>query len=211
LNVLGTRIVAWSKSSYQKKNAELHRLASEERTSLGLRQREKLTQLEDWAHWHPVNSDDLLPTSLGNILRARERSPQRKYGLDALVCWPRLWSLLPEHVRTDLANARSSLDRLAELWLWGLLFLLWVFLTPWAALIGLLWMFITYRMASQAAMAYGDLLESVFDLYRFSLYDAMGWPRPKNTKEEKDLGAQLTEYLWRGTLPKQLTYQSTKK
>ncbi len=108
----------------------------------------------------------------------------------------------------DLVNARSSLDRLVELWFWGLLFLVWAVLTPWAVVISLLWMMITYGMARQAAMAYGDLLETAFDLYRFLLYDAMGWSRPKNSVDEKDLGAQMTEYLWRGTLPKKLTYQS---
>jgi hypothetical protein len=128
-----------------------------------------------------------------------------------VICWPRLWPLLPENVRTDLTNARSSLDRLVELWFWGLLFLLWAFWTSWAVIIGLLWMVMTYGMALQSAMAYGDLLESAFDLHRFSLYDAMNWPRPKNTQEEKVLGAQLTEYLWRGTLPKKLTYNSKAK
>jgi hypothetical protein len=68
-------------------------------------------------------------------------------------------------------------------------------------------MFMTYGMACQSAMSYGDLLESAFDLHRFSLYDALRWPRPENSSAEKALGHQLTEYLWRGTLPKPLMYQ----
>lgn len=206
-NYLGLGIVALQRPYFQKKYDELRRLASSDQKNLDPRQRERLIQLDAWAHSHPVKTANLLPTALGNVLRARELSPERKYGLDAIVCWPRLWPLLPENVRTDLANARSSLDRLAELWFWGMLFLLWAFLTPWAVLVGLLWMLMTYTMAHQSAMAYGDLLESAFDLYRFSLYDAIGWSRPKNTQEEKVLGAQLTEYLWRGTLPKPLTYK----
>jgi hypothetical protein len=110
-------------------------------------------------------------------------------------------------VRTDLTEARSSLDRLVELWFWGLLFLLWTSWTAWALFIGLLWMILIYGMALQAAMAYGDLLESAFDLYRLSLYEAMGWPRPTNNEEEKVLGSQLTEFLWRGTLPVRLIYK----
>jgi hypothetical protein len=206
---LSARIVDWRRPRYEKQYDELRRLASEDSESLDPGQRDKLIWLDMWAHWQPVRTDDLLPTSLGNILRARERSPGRKYGLDAIVCWPRLWVLLPEHVRTDLANARSSLDRLAELWFWGLLFSFWAFwTTPWAVAISLVWMAVTYWLALQAAMTYGDLLETAFDLHRFSLYDAMGWPRPKNSQEEKALGAQLTEYLWRGTLPRKLTYRS---
>lgn len=206
LNYLGLGVVALMKPHFQRKYDELRRLATEDQKKLDARQREKLIQLDTWAHWHPVKTGDLLPTALGNILRARERSPERKYGLDAIVCWPRLWLLLPENVRADLMNARFSLDRLAELWFWGMLFLLWSFWTPWAVVIALVWMFMTYALACQSAMAYGDLLESAFDLYRFLLYDAMGWSRPRSTQDESALGAQLTEYLWRGTLPKPLTY-----
>jgi hypothetical protein len=201
-------IVALRKLRFEKKYTELRRLAAQDKKDLSPKHRAKLVSLDLWAHRHPVDPKDLLPTALGNILRAREFSPERKYGLDAIICWPRLWSLLPENVQTDLANARVSLDRLAELWFWGLLFLLWAFLTPWSLFIAFLWMAITYGMACQSAMAYGDLLESAFDLHRLLLYDAMGWPRPKNTQEEKALGAQLTEYLWRGTLSKPLTYRS---
>jgi hypothetical protein len=190
---------------------ELYRLVSEDRKNLSPTQRDRLIELEIWAHWRPVNAKDLLSTTLGNIMRARERSPERRYGLDAIICWPRLWSLLPENIRVDLANARSTLDRLVELWFWGLLFLLWTFWVPWAALISLLWITIIYGIACQAAMSYGELLEASFDLHRFSLYDVMGWPRPKNTQEEIKLGNQLTEYLWRGTLSKAVTYQSRKE
>ena len=210
LNYLGIALVAIQKKTYKKKYAELNDLMKElaAKGKLDSRQLEKLTKLDVWAHTQPVSTEELLPLPLGNILRARERTPERKYGLDPIICWPRMWSLLPENVRTDLASARSSLDRLAELCFWGLLFALWIFLTPWAIVIGLLWVFITYRMACQAAMSYGDLLEAAFDLHRFSLYDAMNWPRPKNSEEEQVLGVQLTEYLWRGTLPDSKMYQS---
>jgi hypothetical protein len=114
-------------------------------------------------------------------------------------------------MRTDLANARSSLDRLVELWFWGLLFLLWTFWTPWAMVIGLLWMIVTYGTALQSAMAYGDLLETAFDLRRLSLYDSIGWPRPLTSENEKVLGARLTEFLWRGTLSEPVTYQVQKE
>lgn len=212
-NYLGLGIVALRKPSYHKKYDELRRLMkdSEEPGKLSAIQREKLNSLDLWAHWQPVSAKDLLSTTLGNKMRARERSPERKYGLDAIICWPRLWPLLPENVRSDLANARSTLDRLAELWFWGLLSLLWAFWTPWVVIISVLWMAITYGMACLAAMAYGELLEAVFDLHRFLLYDALGWPRPKDTQDEKVVGAQLTEYLWRGTLPALVTYPAKGK
>lgn len=210
-NYLGLGIISLRKRSFQKKTARLRRLASTDQKTLDIKQLEERTALEIWAHWHPVNSKDLLPTDLGNILRAREYSPNRKYGLDAIICWPRLWPLLPENVRTDLSNARSTLDRLAELWFWGLLSLLWACWFHWAVVISIIWLFIAYKMACQSAMSYGELLESAFDLHRFSLYDALNWPRPRNTKEEQAFGAQLTEYLWRGTLLTPIKYVEKSK
>jgi hypothetical protein len=206
LRYLRLGIVAMRQQDYQKIMADLRRLASEEPKKLDPAQRDRLIELELWAHWQPANVKDLLPTDFGNIMRARERSPERFYSLDAIICWPRLWLLLPETTRTDLTNTRATLDRLAEFWFWGLLSLLWAIWLPWTGIISLLWMFVAYRMACQAAMAYGELLEAAFNLHRFLLYDALGWPRPQNTQEEHALGAQLTEYLWRGTLPAPVTY-----
>jgi hypothetical protein len=212
-NYMGLKVSAWRTPSYQKKYAELRSLmkAMEEHGELDASQQERVVSLDVWAHRRPVKAKDLLPTRLGNILRAREQSPERKYGLDAIICWPRLWPLLPENVRSDLSGARLNLDRLVEFWFWGLLFLLWTFLIPWAVVISLLWMFIAYSMACQSALSYGDLLESAFDLHRFLLYDALGWARPENTQVEKTMGCELNEFLWRGTLSQQVTYKHSPK
>ncbi|MBI5965470.1 MAG: hypothetical protein HY863_18490 [Chloroflexi bacterium] len=206
-NYLGLGIIALRRSVFKKKYDELRHLKeAESKRELNAKQSEKLIKLDIWAHWLPAKANEMLPTALGNILRSRERSPESRYGLDAVVCWPRLWPLLPENVRNDLDMVRSTLDRLVELWFWGLLFFLWAYWTPWAVVIGLLWMILTYGTSLQAAMAYGDLLESAFDLHRLLLYSAMGWPRPANSEEEKALGIQLTEFLWRGTLHEPLIY-----
>jgi len=205
-NHVARAIVALRRDPFSKKYEQLRELkALESKDGFDHKQRKKLIELDSWAHWHPAKADDLLATSLGNTLRSREQSSERKYGLDAVVCFPRLWFLLPENVRGDLEAARSSLDRLVELWYWGLLFLLWTLLTPWAVVISVLWMVLIYSMAIQSAMTYGDLLESAFDLHRLSLYDSLGWPRPRNAHEEKSEGLMLTEFLWRGTLPEAIT------
>jgi hypothetical protein len=208
IHYLRPGIVTIRKWVYQRRMTELHELASVDRKKLSLAKNDRLIELEVWAHWQPVNARDLLPTALGNIMRARERSTDRKYGLDGIICWPRLWPLLPENLRSDLINARSVLDRLVELWFWGLLFWIWSIWMPWAVVIGLLWMLTTYWIACQAAMAYGELMETAFDLHRFSLYEMLGWPLPQSTQDEHTLGAQLTEYLWRGTLPAPITYRA---
>jgi hypothetical protein len=143
----------------------------------------------------------LLPTRLGNILRASEDRCAMKYGLDAIICWPRLWLVLPEEVKTELSAARSGLNLNARLWLWSVLFLLWapIFGVWWPLPLGVGAAWLAQRWMVQAAQVYGDLVESAFDLYRFALYGALHWPLPTNPAEEQAMGRELTEYLWHGS------------
>ena len=165
---------------------------------------EKQAQVDYQRHWLPSQAQFLMPTELGNILRAAELRPEAKYGLNAVVCWPHLWMLLPDHPRNDLQEARASLNTAARVWLWGLLFWVWAFFgfwTPWALLalpIGFFTMLFAYRWSLSAARSYGDLLDAAFDLYRDELYKALRWPLPEDSESEKEMGKQLSEYLWRG-------------
>ncbi|MEW6497219.1 MAG: hypothetical protein AB1589_32660 [Cyanobacteriota bacterium] len=141
----------------------------------------------------------LMPTRLGNLLRAAEEQPLNKYGLDAVICWPRLWLVLPDDVRKELQESRSELNSAARIWLWGLLFLVWTMWTPWAIIVALLCAMFAYRWMLSATETYADLLESAFDLHRTALYQSLRWPLPANPAEELQMGRQLTEYLWRGS------------
>jgi hypothetical protein len=204
-NHLAFGIVSRSQNNFRRQYGRLRGL-KENGKVLTAAEQDELARLEVWAHRHPPSEKDLLPTGLGNIMRARELASGRKYGLDAVVCWPRLWCTLPECERENLTTARAALNQQAELWLWGALFFVWTVLTPWALLISLVWMILAYRMAVQTAAVYGDLLETAFDLHRFALYDALGWPRPEDSEEEKTMGAQLSEFLWRGTTYNKIQY-----
>ena len=149
----------------------------------------------------PPDTGRLLPTRLGNILRSAEDRCAEKYGLDAIICWPRLWLLLPDAVKAELSAARDALNLTARLWLWGLLFLLWapVFCVWWPLPLGLVTAWLSYRWMLQAAQVYGDLLESAFDLYRFQLYESLRWPMPKTPAQERAFGEKITDYLWHGS------------
>lgn len=129
-----------------------------------------------------------------------------KYGLNSTVCWPRLWCLLSECQKESLTSSRAALNQSAELWLWGLLFILWTTRSYLAVPISLLWMLVAYRLALQTAAVYGDLVETAFDVHRFALYDALGWERPRDSDEEKIRGKQLSEFLFRGTTKEKIQY-----
>ncbi|MGF1515315.1 MAG: hypothetical protein ACFB5Z_16665 [Elainellaceae cyanobacterium] len=153
----------------------------------------------------PPQRSRQMPLRLGNILRAAEMQPQNKYGLDAIVCWPRLWMVLPDEVKDALQQARSDLNTAARVWLWGTLFLAWFFVwrwTWWVIPVGLGTAWFAHRWMLLAASTYGELLESAFDLHRFKLYEALHWPLPKTPEEEQSSGKLLTQYLWRGSRSK---------
>ena len=162
-------------------------------------QQSKFAQL-DWQLMHRPLFSQLMPTRLGNILRAAEQRPLERYGLDAIVCWSRLWLLLPDAVKKDLQEARADLNTAARVWLWSLLFIGWVALGAWwAAPIGILSaLFAYYSWALDAARTYGELIEAAFDLHRHLLYQSLRWNLPADPEVERRVGKELTAYLWRG-------------
>ena len=158
----------------------------------------RLNKAEDRIGYAPRQPHQLMPTRLGNILRASERRPRARYGLETVYVWPRLWLLLPEQAREDVANAREALNSSVRLVAWGLLFILWSWVAWWAFIPGLLVAVVAYHWAMNQAKTYGDLLVACFDLYRFDLYRALHWPLPANSATEKSHGERLTQYLYRG-------------
>ncbi len=157
-------------------------------------------ELELFTHYFPADPSEILPTRLGNILRAGETAPTSKYGLDAFVCWPRLWPLLPDTLRKDLETVYERMLTLAEIWEAGLLTACWVAFSWWALPLALVWTALAYRLLIPVAMTYADLLETAFDLYRRKLYETIGWPLPNVGEEEIEAGKRLSEFFWRGTL-----------
>ena len=85
-------------------------------------QRADLARLEHRRSHRPILDNELLPTRIGNILRAAETCPYHRYGLEAITVWPRLWLVLPDTARQELTTARGSLDASIAAALWGLAF-----------------------------------------------------------------------------------------
>lgn len=178
-------------SRWQKLAADLESASPRER-------REFLT-LDHRLRRYAPDPDEIMPTRLGNVLKSAEGWPYRKYGLDAIKCWPRLWLVLPEPVRGELSEARSRLDAAAVLWSWSALFLVWSPLAWWAILVSVVGCLVAYRWLVAAAEVYGDLVESAYDLYRGPLYQALGLARPESPADEPAAGRALTAFLWRGS------------
>ncbi|MGH3195968.1 MAG: hypothetical protein ACRDOH_26320 [Streptosporangiaceae bacterium] len=157
-------------------------------------------RLERHRRRHPAAPGYFLPTPIGNILRAAERRPADKYGLDTVTVWPHLWLLLPETTRQELRVVRTSLDTAVAAATWGLLFCVFTPFTPLVVPIGLAVATVAVTIVLPArAQAFGDLIEAAYDLYRTGLYQQLRWPLPANPAEEHAYGQQLTAYLRRGS------------
>ena len=169
-----------------------------------------------------------MPTALGDVLRAAEDYPRRRYGLDPVVTWPRLYPSLGEALKGALAEARSNMDALLRVTTLSLIFALgWgiglgiarhTLLLIGVVAGGLIVALLGYVGATQAAATYGDLLRAAFDRHRFDLYEALHWPPPPSWKAEKPApadqaptcGQALSQFLYRGLGVQDVVYNHPK-
>jgi len=146
------------------------------------------------------------PTRLSNVLIAANEQVSTRYGLDADIAIPRLRVLAPERAvaaydeRQDDLRFASDLTGallLGVIVSLGLLILHPRYLWLPALIAALAW--VSYRNALTAAVRFAEAQLVLFDLYRFSLYDALQQTRPTSPREERRLGQEVTSLLWRGS------------
>jgi hypothetical protein len=148
----------------------------------------------------PDDAEFVLPTRFGNLFRALEVYSRVVYGLDAIPAWPRLQAVMPEHARNMLGDAKAQLDFCVNLslggWLVCLLYLglalsAWRLPAPWVPVIAVVVAWGGYRLATSAAMNFGDYVKSAFDLYRGELANQLGLDLPRSAEAERE--------MWRAT------------
>ncbi|WP_071289593.1 hypothetical protein [Mycolicibacterium llatzerense] len=149
----------------------------------------------------------LMPTRLGNVLRAAELYPHERYAIDSVVIWPRLVPVLPPHVAVGIEERQTALESLlfirtlsagfgvlapvalaigrAPLWLLAASLLAWAVSA------------LSYRAALQSAVAYGDLIRACFDLHRRALLTQLGMPHPPTPQAERVVWDDLTQFYLR--------------
>jgi hypothetical protein len=148
----------------------------------------------------------MMPTRLGNILRAAEIYPYERYGIDAVVIWPRLRPLLKPEVMALLEDRKTTLTFMLSMSLLSALFsLIWcpmlAFSNRWDLFLlcalgwPLAWM--CYQNALQSALVYSEQLRATFDLYRHDLLKALNRPVPSTLEEERKEWLRLTRFFQR--------------
>lgn len=208
---LRTLLIRRWTSHYAKSDRRFQRLqAKRDAGTLTAEDRTDLAETEKILRAFPSSISEYMPSRIGNMLKAAEHRSVDKYGLDAVICWPRLWLILPDGVKGDLKEARANLDGAVRAWSWSFLFLVWMVWTWWALLAAGIGMYLAYRWAILAAEVYGDLLESAFDVHRMTLYKAVRWPLPMSPQDERSSGEKLTQYFWRGSTDASARFTSEK-
>jgi hypothetical protein len=162
-------------------------------------------------HPAPPTWEDFAATRLGNVLRSAETYPEARYGVQATRTWPRLYLLLPEEVRTGLAETRASMEFMIVVafyasWLAPASTIYLMFVQAdlgWmlAALLGgAALAFGAYFGALTPAAVYGNQVRAAYDNHRFKLLEALQAPLPASVEEERLVWDRVTRHLELGGL-----------
>jgi len=163
---------------------------------------------EQLAFYPPPNHlDKMMPTQIGNILRAAELHAYDRYGIDSTIIWSRLRPLLKSEAIAPLEDKKTTLELMLLMSLLGILFvIIWcpvlaIFTNRWdlflLCALGLPLAWICYQNAVQSALAYGEQVKATFDLYRNDLLKALNHPIPSDTETERKEWLRLSRFFYR--------------
>src|SRR5208282_895989 len=148
--------------------------------------------------WRAVNSypdiiGNVLPTKLGNVMRAYERYSDVVYGMEAIALWPRIFMVIPEEARTLFREGEALFQfDLNALVAGSVSFVVYFTIVavavqsgnPDELLIALRWSLIPVISALLAWFGWwqlpvaagqrGEQVKAVFDLYRDKFAEALG-------------------------------------
>ena len=110
------RLADWRRARHATRRAALDsatRVPADQPVDHDVRRRLALADHELRVRYPPTA--DLMPTALGNALRAAESRAGRRYALEAVTMWPRLYAILPDRVARLIDDQREQLDLAANL------------------------------------------------------------------------------------------------
>ena len=147
----------------------------------------------------------LLPTALGNVMRASEDSTMKKYGLESVIVWPRLYAILPESMKNILDDQRTKVDlstRLCLIFIFSFIisspFLLKLNIFLSIPIFCLILAWLTYNGSISACLIYGQGIQTAFDLYRFDLLTSLHLKLPFDRRDEIILNKKVSTFLGLG-------------
>jgi len=142
----------------------------------------------------PDDRDWVLPTGLGNTIRAFEVYPRVMYGLESIEGWDRLLGVIPTDYREQINSAKTQMDFWVNLWLLALLFLPEyaaftiygdVPRNLWLPVVAVLLALFAASRANSAAVQWGNVVKASFDLFIPELWTKLGFAPVEDTDKER--------------------------
>jgi hypothetical protein len=218
--------------SYRKYAQELERLHEEGKTFDLEEQRRLLAlwqiamkELKQIEFTDPIDPDNLMPTRLGNILKATEEYAVKRYHLDSGTIWPRLSEVLPSAAIKELRERANRLlfflnssllsYLLGVLLILGPLFsdlsgfgpvpgtsFLYYFFASrvWLGYLFFIVGYGLYRVGTRAGIEYSLSYRVAFDLHRSRFLKAFNLYRPTTLTEERMLWEDISSFFIAGDL-----------
>lgn len=153
---------------------------------------------------HPHAREWVLPTRLGNIMRAYEVYSHVVYGLDAIPAWPRLAMVLPERARTRIQEARAPMDFALNLLAGSMLVVVAYVLCALATLsLPVFWMpllaavlaWASWFLLHASARQWGEQVKSAFDLHRHVLARSLDLELPPTLAAERRMWMAVSRMM----------------
>ena len=151
----------------------------------------------------PSQDHEIMPTKLGNAIRAFQSYPYKTYGLDGPPNWSRVEALVTENEKEALAEALTTfafwlnlivLTAAATIYIWVADVLgrphstgSTALLTLVSATAGALVAWGAYCASVGAAINWGASVRAAYDLHRLELYERLGLKRPRTEEEEEEI------------------------
>ncbi len=148
----------------------------------------------------PHKEEHILPTRLGNVIRAFEGYPGIAYNVESISVWPRLQSVIPSEFLSTLTDAKAQVDLFVNIIVLATGLSVWYaynFVLPLidgnaypAPLVEFLATVvvarISYGLAVSSAMQWGEVVKAAFDTYLSDLAHRLGYALPLDTAVRRD-------------------------
>jgi hypothetical protein len=151
-----------------------------------------------------------MPTRLGNLLKNAEMYPNLRYGIDAVVIWPRLYNVLPDNVVKNFGAAATELELMLVISVLGAAFVLFggflaalllpLYAVPVCTFGGALVAWMGYQGALRSALPYNRLIKAAFDIHRGTLLKTIGWT-PADSYDKEKIQWDSISKLWHHGAP----------
>ncbi len=196
---------------YQRLHKQLEALYRKQEGAQGMdsrftaKDRARLRRLQqDEAEQFPHLEDLLLPTALGNTIRAFEVYPGIMYGINTVVGWNRLYSLLPKDYRDLIDTAKAVTDFWLNLQVLSLALVAeWIALAllardarfPWVPTVAFVITLFAANRTRVAAVEWGDAIKSAFDVFLPDLGAKLRLPQQTDRDTERAHWAKVTQAI----------------